>query len=101
MTEHDVSYIISSHLSKSYAYQSKNKCSGKVKLFVSNIWKDSLNFNHFVANCIYFTIIERICVERAFQKIRMKDRCVPYEKNGEIYSCKMDYIACKMMEELF
>lgn len=85
MTE--IEYKISLYPSKCAAYQSKNKDKGEIKLYISTIWKHSKNFDYFVQWIIYYTIVERICLERAFQKIRMKNRCKP---------CKMEKYALEM-----
>ena len=63
------------------------KIIGEVKLFISSIWKCSKSFEHFVQKMIFYIIIERICLERAFQKIKMKNRCKP---------CKMEKYALEM-----
>lgn len=94
MTE--VNYKISTYPSKSFAYQSKNKHNGEVKLFISTIWIHSKSFEHFVQACIYYTLIERVCLERGFQRIRMKNRCKPYQKDEKKYSCKMEWVTLEM-----
>ena len=76
--------------SKNIGYQSKAREKGEVKLYISTIWSHSTTFEDFVEKIIYITILERICLERAFQKIRMKNRCKPY--------CRMEKYAIKMME---
>ena len=90
----EIEYKISLHLSKFLAYQSKNKNKGIVKLFISVIWKYvRKDFDRFVIWINYLTILERICLERAFQKIRMKNRCKPYKD----FLCKIEQIAYLML----
>jgi len=45
--------------------------------------------NKFIKTFIFLIILERICLERGFQKIKMKNRCNP---------CKMEKYAYKIME---
>ena len=91
--------------SKFAGYQSKNKNKGEVKIYVSSIWKwvhswrwteyfdeddaTEIMFDNFLKEMIFTMILERICLERAFQKIKMTNRCKEF--NG--FNCKMDYIA--------
>ncbi len=100
----EVDYKISLYPSKFLGYQSKSKNQGYIKLFIPSIW-DWVNtwsdnyeniFENFNSAIIYITLLERICLERAFQKIRMTKRCEDY--NG--FSCKMDYIACLIAKNL-
>ena len=79
MTE--VDYIISLFPAKWDGYQSKRGTKGIVKAFVSNIWKlaqeDGMKFKEdifdlFVDYLNFIFINERYCLERAFQKIRIK-----------------------------
>lgn len=65
-------YKIGLKSSKFYGYQSKKGNKGVVKVFINNIYRDFPKFNSFVRELIYFTLIERICLERAFNKIRIK-----------------------------
>lgn len=98
----NVEYKVSTHSSKFLGYQSKKGNEGIVKVFISNIWKGcNNNFIRFYLTLNYITLLERICLERAFQRIRLKDRCKLYREkiddDVEIeYACKMDYIACKI-----
>lgn len=85
-----IKYKISTYPSKFMGYHSKNKENGEVKLYILTIWKSSLNkFDDFVYIINHIIILERICLERAFQKIRMKNRCKP---------CKMEKYAMEMMK---
>lgn len=88
MTE--VEYIVSLHPSDYVGYQSKNKNNGIVKLHISTIYNNSDDFDDFVNYCVFTLVLERICLERGFQKIRMKNRCHP---------CKMQKYACEMLRE--
>lgn len=103
--EFEVDYKISLYSSKFAGYQSKNKNYGYVKLFIPSIW-DWVNtwndnykniFEDFVSAINYIVLLERICLERAFQKIKMTKRCEIY--NG--FSCKMDYIATLISKNLW
>ena len=106
----EVDYKISLHPSKFAGYQSKNKNKGEVKIFVSSIWKwvhswrwtsyfikdeaTEIMFDDFVNELKFTLILERICLERAFEKIRMKNRCKPFEN----FYCKMEKIAYLMLD---
>lgn len=93
----NVEYKVSLYTSKFLGYQSKKRNEGEVKVYISTIWKwSNENFTQFYLALSYITLLERICLERAFQKIRLKNRC---KKFREDYTCKMDYIACKMFFE--
>ena len=85
----NINYKVSLYPSKNIGYQSKSGINGEVKVFISTIWTHSTTFEDFVEKIIYITILERICLERAFQKIRMRNRCNP---------CKMEKYAIKMIE---
>ena len=85
-----MTYKISLYPSKFVGYQFKSGATGEVKVFISTIWNHSITFEDFLEKIIYITILERICLERAFQKIRMKNRCKPF--------CKMEKYAIKMMD---
>jgi hypothetical protein len=97
---YQVDYYLSLYPSKFLGYQAKAQNTGKVTLYISTIWnqmQDSTPFEYsldeffyvFVDNLIYTLILERVCIERAFQKIRMKDRCNP---------CKMEKYALIMTD---
>ena len=76
-------------------YQSKKGKEGILKIFVSTLWKYVDNsFDGFVYGLIYTTLLERICLERCFQKIRMINRCKPFRG----LSCKMEYILKNILE---
>ena len=79
MTE--VDYLISTNLSKFDGYQSKKGNKGYVKAYVANLWNTSLEneykfdedqFQLFVNLLNSILIHERYCLERAFQRIRIK-----------------------------
>lgn len=86
-----VEHIISTRDSKFLGYQSKKGNNGQVKLFINSIWDKSQDFNKFVYGLIFTDILERICLERGFQKIRMKHRCKPV--------CKMEQYAIYMTKK--
>lgn len=87
-----VEYKISSYPSKFAGYQSKKQTNGTVKIFISTLWKYAPNFDDFLFQLNYIIILERICLERGFQKIRMKNRCNP---------CQMERYAIEMMKPFF
>lgn len=89
MIENTIEYIISTNKSKFCGYQSKKGNSGTVKVFIPNIYSISVDFDDFIDWLEFFLIVERICLERAFQKIKMKNRCNP---------CKMDKYAHMMKD---
>lgn len=93
MYNYIVDYKVSLFPSKSVAHQSKNKNRGKVIIYASTLWKASKNsFELFAETLVFFTLLERICLERSFQKFRMRNRCKPYKT----YPCKMEYITMKL-----
>jgi len=70
-----IKYKISLKNSKFWGYQSKSGNAGSITLFVSNIYEKSTDFDDFIRKYIITQLTERICLERAFQKIRLKNRC--------------------------
>jgi len=79
MSEIDIH--ISMHPSKFAGYQAKAGSKGKITLFVSTLWEESQGeFDRFVEDLATVYLVERVCLERAFQRIRMADRCEPYCK---------------------
>ena len=86
----NVEYKVSLYPSKYVGYQSKAQGDGIVKTYISTIWKmcDS-DFFKFVFWLDFITVLERVCLERGFQKIKMINRCKPYKK----HNCKMEWVA--------
>lgn len=89
----EIEYYISNRKAKNPGYQSKKKNKGRIRLSVSEIWKESFDyannncdlriiknyedfenfaFTLFIEAIDYYTILERYCLERCFQKIRIK-----------------------------
>lgn len=77
----EVNYIVSIFKSKFHGYQSKKGNKGYIKAYVSNLWESSLEmglefnkdiFQLFVNSLCSIFIHERYCLERAFQKLRIK-----------------------------
>lgn len=91
MTE--VEYIISTYSSKFAGYQSKKGINGIVKAYINPIYKNSSDLLSFTLHLIHIILIERICLERAFNKIRIK--------GGMCNPCCIDKIADKIMEFLY
>ena len=87
IVKEEIFYKISTFPSKFLGYQEKKGKNGTIKLFITSIWGISQDFNKFLEEMIFTLILERICLERAFQKIRMKNRCNP---------CKMERFAVSM-----
>jgi len=96
MIERTIDYIISTYPSKKEGYQQKrNKgLEAKIKLFVSTMWKNSIEyakrncnendnffnytFNLFIDDLNFVIIQERFCLELCFNKIRIKNgKCNP------------------------
>lgn len=69
----DVMYKISLYPSRFHAYQTKKGKKGIITQYISNYRIE--NFDWFVGQLIAFQLLERICLERAFQKIKLKQRC--------------------------
>jgi len=55
-----------------------------VTIFVSTLWRAGKSFEEFIEDFIWVVICERICLERAFNKCRMKNRCKPVCKVGPV-----------------
>ena len=73
-----VNYKTSLFPSKKAARWNINKEKANITIYITNIWNDSKDFDDFVEGCIFFTLVERICIERAYNKIRIKGgRCNP------------------------
>lgn len=82
----EIDLHISTHPSEFLGYQAKSGTRGTITLFASSLWKEGRGeFDRFVAELEYVYLLERICIERAFQRIRMKDRCEPF--------CKLQKVA--------
>lgn len=70
-----VEYKISTYPSRFLGYQAKKQDTGKITLYVSSMYQEAGNHDDFVELLIDIMVCERICLERAFQKIRMRNRC--------------------------
>ena len=76
----EVDYKISLYPSNYCGYQSKNKNIGKIVCYVSSIWKyvkenfetELIRFTMFNIMLNYTLTIERYCLEKGFQRIRIK-----------------------------
>jgi len=88
-----IKYIISTHLSKFAGYQSKKQHQGEIKLFVSNIYEMSDDFDDFIVQLIYIQLIERVCIELAFNKLKIQ--------GGKCNNCRPRQIVNKIMDLLF
>ena len=86
------------HRSRFEGYQAKKGENGTVKIFITSFNLE--NFDDFVDDFIWVMILERICLERAFQHIRMKDRCKPAFIDGIEMPCKMAVITMQMKKKL-
>ena len=67
-----VEYLISTRKSRFAGYQAKKDNRGSVKVFVSTLSEHTNSFENFTNALIYYTLHERICLERAFNKIKIK-----------------------------
>lgn len=77
----EIDLRISTHPSKFAGYQAKSGTDGTITLFVSTLWEDAQGkYDRFVDDLAYVYLVERVCIERAFQRIHMKNRCEPYCK---------------------
>lgn len=78
----EVDFLVSTKVSKFLGYQSKKGNMGYIKSYVSNIWditsdwveilNEGEHFDWFVRFLILMIIHEYYCLERAFQKIKIK-----------------------------
>jgi len=102
MHKKNITYKISTYPSQYYAWQQKNKDQAEIKMYISSIYKDVKNhstfiFNDFVYFFIYYMLVERVCLEYAFNNVRIKGgRCSPYKRSP----CKAEYIAHKIFDSL-
>jgi hypothetical protein len=87
-----IDYVISTFKSKYTAYHNKKYPDGTVKLYISKIWEYSKDFEDFLEGINFFILLERICLERGLQKIKLKNRCKPINS----FNCKMEKIAWNM-----
>lgn len=74
---YNVDMNISLNISKYRGYHSKSGYNGKITLFIPIIWGSSKYEDDFIINSCHVYLLERICLERAFNKIRIKNRCFP------------------------
>ena len=111
-TLHDVDYVVSTggkprYDSATIGYHNTfGNGRGQVKLMLgtfdramrdisNNKWDPAASdydFSYLVEYMIQTIVLERVCLERAFERIRMHDRCKPLKVDRD-YSCKMDYIS--------
>lgn len=106
-----VEYKVSTHPSKFFGYQSKKDNIGKLVIYISTILNslDKTNidsndvdecgksvFDKFVDELITIMLVERCCLERAFQKIRMKNRCKPsifiLDSEKILFGCRVGFV---------
>lgn len=73
----EVEYFVSIYPSKFAGYHTCKGTSGKVMVYLYELWKYSENEETLIEELIFIVLLERICLERAFQKIRLKQRCHP------------------------
>ena len=93
MENTEVKYIISTYPSKFAGYQSKKGPKGIIKTYIYHpLYWNSADFSSFVLNLIHIILIERICLERAFNKIKIK--------GGMCNPCCVNKVADKIMEYL-
>lgn len=92
----NIQYIVTTNYGKSFGYQSKKGLDGIVKLFLPNIWDDTNNFFGFVLRIILTTLWERNCLERCFNKIKIKggmcNPCCVQDITIEMYNAILDFI---------
>lgn len=95
----DVNYKVSLHKAKTPARWNINKDKGNIILYIGNIWSsinnvlnDSNIYEYFIEWSILYILMERICLERAFNKIKIKGgRCNP---------CCVENVAFRMFDSL-
>ncbi len=93
-TSPEIEYTISTRSSRFMGYQEKSGARGTIKLYVASIYKQHEEDGEpFVNLLIFYMLVERYCIERAFQKIRMHQRCEP--------ECKIAPYAMFAFEHLF
>lgn len=102
----EVEYKISMYPSRFHGRQYKLRNKGCVTIFVLSLWDHTYekkldmdtNFSDFVSDLISIIIMERICLETGFQKIRIKGgSCNPKkDKEGHEYYCIGEYVLDKM-----
>ena len=93
----EVEYLVSIRKSKFIGYQSKKVSKGFVKAFLSTLWDDShQDYYLFVLRLIWVQIHERMCLERGFQKIKIKggmcNPCCVQNCSRQIYEFLLDTI---------
>jgi hypothetical protein len=97
----DVDYVVSMFMSEFAAYQSKSgikACNprGKITMYITRIWKETQNdVEKFTRYLIYYTFLETACIQRAFSRIRMKNRC----KHCKLWNPCMDAIVPLVSED--
>ncbi len=99
----DIDFLVSTKINKFLGYQSKKGNDGYVKSYVSNIWDITsdwvkiLNNGEHIAWFVRFLILmiihERYCLERAFQRIKIK--------GGMCNPCCIEKISDQTFEYLY
>lgn len=88
-----INYKISTYPSKFAGYQSKKGGVGTITMYIVSIWSCAKNLPAFIRDLIWTGLIERICIETAFQRIRIKGGKCSKKYDG---MCVMEYIANEM-----
>lgn len=83
----DIEYRVSLFKGKYTAYHNTNKNKGTITIYLTNLETKDKSFELIVSEMVFLFLLERVCVERGRNNIRMKNRCNP---------CKMENIAWKM-----
>ena len=87
-----IDYAVTTNPSSKYlAIYFTNNGNGLIMSYISPIWNNNPNFKQFIRKLIFIEIIERICMEIKFQKIKIKNSCRPV--------CKLNKYAEVMMNE--
>jgi hypothetical protein len=97
----NVDYKFSGNPSKNDGYhsiQSKQQ-HGEIKVFYTNLWKPmgdfDAEFDAFLVRLEYIILLERVCLERAHNKIIIPHRCHPVCKLHTIVSYMYPYKSLK------
>lgn len=100
--EQSVKYRYSLHDSRFLGYQAKSGASGTVTLYITSIWKYTRDVDEFIDQLNFILVLERICLQRGLEGIRMRGRCkeIDVEHEGRKYTfpCVMSYIAALMVD---
>ena len=92
----EIMYTVSARHCTHMGYHSKRGTTGIVRVNACEIWKGSPSVEKFTRMLCFITLLETICIHRAFNKVHVKNRCKPITIDTLRYDCVVDWVATEM-----